>query len=62
MLPATAEAGTVQCGTALLPEGAGISGTITATVVAGYTGTLENIHAIAVHNAGPSSAAGVRRV
>ena len=37
------EVGTVQCGRALLPEGAVISVTITATVVAGYTGTLENI-------------------
>ncbi|TCC27359.1 DUF11 domain-containing protein [Kribbella speibonae] len=37
------EAGTVQCGTALLPEGATISITITATVVPGFTGTLENI-------------------
>ncbi|MET9268561.1 hypothetical protein [Kribbella sp. NPDC003557] len=41
--PDAPEAGTVQCGTALLPEGAQISVTITATVVAGYTGTLENI-------------------
>jgi uncharacterized repeat protein (TIGR01451 family)/LPXTG-motif cell wall-anchored protein len=37
------EAGTVQCGTALLPEGATIAITITATVVPGFTGTLENI-------------------
>jgi uncharacterized repeat protein (TIGR01451 family)/LPXTG-motif cell wall-anchored protein len=37
------EAGTVQCGTASLPEGATLAITITATVVPGFTGTLENI-------------------
>ncbi|TDW15039.1 DUF7507 domain-containing protein [Kribbella kalugense] len=104
--PDAPEAGTVQCGTALLAEGATITVTITATVVPGFSGMLENIarvgsatpdpvianneakvsgrttqsanlsvvktasaktviagHAlrydIAVHNTGPSSAAGV---
>lgn len=102
----TPEAGTVQCSTPVLAEGATITVTITATVVVGYTGTLENIarvgsstpdpvianneakvsgrttqsanlgihktasattviaghaltYTIAVHNVGPSSAAGV---
>ncbi|WP_328997312.1 hypothetical protein OHA18_22925 [Kribbella sp. NBC_00709] len=104
--PDAPEAGTVQCGTPLLAEGATITVTITATVVPGFSGRLENIarvgsatpdpvignneakvsgrttqsanlsvhktasattviaghalrYVIAVHNAGPSSAAGV---
>ncbi|WP_371407591.1 hypothetical protein OHA10_19095 [Kribbella sp. NBC_00662] len=104
--PDAPEAGTVQCGTPLLAEGATVTVTITATVVAGFSGTLENIarvssatpdpvianneakvsgrttqsanltihktasattviagnklrYVIAVHNTGPSSAAGV---
>ncbi|MFF0344315.1 hypothetical protein [Kribbella sp. NPDC004875] len=104
--PDAPEAGTVQCGTPVLAEGATIKTTIHATVVPGYSGTLENTarvgsstsdpvvpnneakvsgrtkqfanlsvsktasaetvvaghtlrYAIAVHNDGPSSAAGV---
>lgn len=41
--PDAPEAGTVQCGTPLLAEGATVTVTITATVVAGFSGTLENI-------------------
>ncbi|MEV5966546.1 hypothetical protein AB0L70_32560 [Kribbella sp. NPDC051952] len=41
--PDTPEAGTVQCSSPLLAEGGTLSIVITATVVPGYTGTLENI-------------------
>ncbi|WBQ08244.1 DUF7933 domain-containing protein [Kribbella sp. CA-293567] len=41
--PDAPEAGTVQCGTALLAAGATITVVVTATVVPGFTGALENI-------------------
>ncbi|GAA1577198.1 hypothetical protein GCM10009804_37250 [Kribbella hippodromi] len=41
--PDSPEAGSVQCSTPLLAEGASITVTITATVVPGFSGSLENI-------------------
>ncbi|WP_328331596.1 hypothetical protein OHA70_11840 [Kribbella sp. NBC_00382] len=41
--PDAPDAGTVQCGTASLAEGATLTVTITATVVPGFNGELENV-------------------
>ncbi|NEA30657.1 DUF11 domain-containing protein [Streptomyces sp. SID13031] len=47
------EAGTVQCSTALLAEGATITVIVTATVVPGFTGALENVARVGAATSDP---------
>jgi large repetitive protein len=47
------EAGTVQCGTALLAEGASVTVVVTAVVVPGFTGALENVARVGAATSDP---------